>query len=255
MNVIVRWFLHTATFELDLDAEINVTIDKDVQDDINKITLIKSRTFTFPTYTPSIPSNHEHSQRKYKLKNKNNSEFVEYQGAYIRKTTALYLLQENAQLSNDRLLRVREEQPNHLLNRENVRNVVETFVKIGDTCIFKRLDTEKYLTGKFVQFSHLMGNKHERQYSSNYIDMSKDSFKSIGTFVNWVMARSGANDFVTFQRLDGIFTIGYILLEKFICKIDETLLNKSCISSTVLDEILSHWRISFTYDAEFVPQK
>ena len=44
-------------FELDLDAETNVTIDKDVQDDINKITLIKSRTFTFPTYTPSIPSN------------------------------------------------------------------------------------------------------------------------------------------------------------------------------------------------------
>ena len=31
-------------FELDLDAEIYITIDKDVQDDINKITLIKSRT-------------------------------------------------------------------------------------------------------------------------------------------------------------------------------------------------------------------
>ena len=166
------------------------------------------------------------------------------------------LNRENVQLSNDRLLRVREEQPNHLLNRENVRNVVETFVKIGDTCIFKRLDTEKYLIGIIVQFSYLMGNKRERQYSSNYIDMSTDSFKSIGTFANWFMAHSGANDFVTFQRLDGIF----IPVEKFICKIDEILLNKSsdcsfCISSTVLDEILPHWRISFTYDAEFVPQK
>ena len=98
-------------------------------------------------------------------------------------------------------------------------------------CIFKRRDTEKYLIGKIVQFSYLMGNKRERQYSSNYIDMSKDSFKSIGTFANWFMARSGANDFVTFQMLDSIFTIGYIPMEKFICKIDEILLNKSSDSS------------------------
>ena len=65
---------------------------------------------------------------------------------------------------------------------------------------------EKYIIEKIVQFSYLI--------VINYIDMSKDSFKSIGTFASWFMAHSGAIDFVPFQGLDGIFTIGYIPMEK-----------------------------------------
>ena len=42
------------------------------------------------------------------------SPFVLYQGSYIRKGTALYLLQENCQVSSDRLMRVRSEQPSHI---------------------------------------------------------------------------------------------------------------------------------------------
>ena len=44
------------------------------------------------------------------------SPFIQYNGAYIRKSTALYLLQENFQLSSDRLLRVRSEQPKHIFS-------------------------------------------------------------------------------------------------------------------------------------------
>lgn len=42
------------------------------------------------------------------------SPFVLYQGSYIRKSTALYLLQENCQVSSDRLIRVCSEQPSHI---------------------------------------------------------------------------------------------------------------------------------------------
>ena len=40
--------------------------------------------------------------------------FVLFNGVYIRKTTALYLVQENTQFSAARLLRVRATQPNHV---------------------------------------------------------------------------------------------------------------------------------------------
>ena len=49
-------------------------------------------------------------------KDSTKSAFVELDGVYIRKTTALYILQENPQLSNDRLLRVRSVQPSHLFS-------------------------------------------------------------------------------------------------------------------------------------------
>ena len=71
---------------------------------------------------PGIPicvcieeSRGENQGRTYNVKERPNaltatsSYFIQYYGAYIRKSTALYLLQENLQLSSDRLLRVRSE--------------------------------------------------------------------------------------------------------------------------------------------------
>jgi ribosomal protein L7/L12 len=51
-----------------------------------------------------------------KAQKKSISPFVLYQGSYIRKSTALYLLQENCQISSDRLMRVRSEQPSHIFS-------------------------------------------------------------------------------------------------------------------------------------------
>ena len=116
------------------------------------------------------------------------SPFVEYDGAYIRKSTALYLLQENFQVSNDRLLRVHLQQPTHvfattyLTTTDTQRNIV----KSGDMCLFKRVDDpSKSLLGRIVQFSYLKGNKRARQYSSDYVDMTKASYKTVGAFSNW----------------------------------------------------------------------
>ena len=47
-------------------------------------------------------------------------------------------------------------------------------------CIFKRVDNPKFLLGKIVQFSYLEWNKKYRQYSSSYVDLSKDSYRGIG---------------------------------------------------------------------------
>ena len=58
------------------------------------------------------------------------SQFVLYQGAYIRKSTVLYLLQEYSALSSDRLIRVRTDES------KSSRINSELTVKSGDLCFF-----------------------------------------------------------------------------------------------------------------------
>ena len=111
--------------------------------------------------------------------------FVRYENAFIRKCTALYLIQENYQVSSDRLIRVRSEQPDHLFSNSESTSGPQKSVKSGDLCVFKRIDQKKYIVGRVIQFSYLLGNKRERQYSANYVDLSKDSYKTIGVFANW----------------------------------------------------------------------
>ena len=93
------------------------------------------------------------------------SPFVLYQGSYIRKSTALYLLQENCQVSR------------------------------------------------------------ERQYSSNFVDLSKESYKSIGVYANWfqgtrTLNNQDANE-VSFKPVDLVFTPGYLPMSHYVASIDD----------------------------------
>ena len=76
-----------------------------------------------------------YSQKKSKgtLRNKTYrySQFVDYEGEFIRKTTALYLLQENPVLSSDRLIRVRKDDPKFASKSAQTVSVVSS----GDLCI------------------------------------------------------------------------------------------------------------------------
>ena len=84
--------------------------------------------------------------------------FVKYNGAYIRKSTALYLLQENTQLSNDRLLQVREDQPEHVYSGSTNEAQRFSHVIAGDLVVFRRIDvSSKMLLGRTVQFSYMTG--------------------------------------------------------------------------------------------------
>ena len=68
------------------------------------------------------------------------------------------------QLSNDRFLRVREEQPGHIHSGFSERTLVSSHVITGDLCAFKRVDSHKVLLGRVGKFSYKEGNKKERAH-------------------------------------------------------------------------------------------
>ena len=101
-------------------------------------------------------------KRTYKItpKGKDFSPFVQVQASnqrtvYIRKTTAVWLLQEGERVSSDQLFRVRSKQP-YVSQSSNLtlsRNIdgnpqVSTSVSLGDLCAFK--DGEKWRIGRVL---------------------------------------------------------------------------------------------------------
>jgi len=82
---------------------------------------------------------------------------------------------------------------------------IKKTVNCGDLCIFNRVnDSSKCLVGRITQLSYLTGNKRERQYSSELVDMEKPSFKAIGVFANWFQGLTYAEgeDMVKFKPLE-----------------------------------------------------
>ena len=112
-------------------------------------------------------------------------------------------------------------------------------------------DADKYLLGRIIQFSYLYGNKKQREYSSDYCDISKVSHKEIGTFINWFIAvrPSDALDTdVSFKPADTLFTAGYVSMSNYSAKIDDSMLIESENSSVafsvpkdVLNAVLPKW--------------
>ena len=115
---------------------------------------------------------------------KGKSKFVLYNNSYIRKTTALYLVQEGTRLSVDRLLRVRAAQLKHIYTTPESRAVLDNLISSGNLCIFKRVECSQCLIGRVLQFSYLEGTKRQRQFSSDLVDLSKDSVNNIGVYAN-----------------------------------------------------------------------
>ena len=196
-------------------------------------------------------------------KDSNKSAFVEYDGVYIRKSTALYILQENPQLSNDRLLRVRSAQPSHLFTGMNKCNTSlsasghQERVCSGDLCIFRRIDSEKLLLGRLIQFSYLEGSKKSREYSSLYVDTTIESVTNIGVLANWYQAVSttSSDALVSFMPLQTKFTIGYLSMEHYRYTIEESALQESCdfsfsIPASVLSTIEKEWQTSLSFDRD-----
>ena len=154
-----------------------------IKEDMIRLTLIKSKATNLPTY--EISNNSDQKGKKYSLTKNGKSAFLVYEGTIIRKTTALYILQENSQLSNNRLLRVRSEQASHLFDSTKFNYTPANCVRAGDLCLFKSVDNEeKCVLDRIIQFSYLCGNKREREYSSNYCDMTIESHNDIGAFAN-----------------------------------------------------------------------
>ena len=227
-----------------------------INEDIRNINLTKQKSSGIPKYIESEKSS---TSRSYSMYNSTKtSAFIEYNGAYIRKSTALYLLQENKQISNDRLLRVRASQPDHLFDGESGIELDQDYiVRSGDLCFFRRADSEKNLIGRLIQFSYLEGTKKQRQYSSSYVDLSLDSWKTIGVFANWYKAIQPLerNTKVLFNPAEG-FTTGYLPMENYVSKINETHLEDDdnasfSISKNYLEDIHPNWKNLLTFNAVF----
>ena len=134
-----------------------------IKENMIKLTLIKSKATKLPTY--EIINNSYQKGKKYSLSKNGKSAFLVYEGTIIRKTIALYILQENSQLPNDRLLRVRSEQASHLFDSTRFNYTPPAnCVRAGDLWLFKSVDNEeKYVLGRIIQFSYIRGNKRESQ--------------------------------------------------------------------------------------------
>ena len=181
--------------------------------------------------------------RNYQLFQHGVSSFVRYENSFIRKTTALYLVQENCQVSNDRLLRVRRDQPDHLFSVPDTAGDTRPSVHSGDLCVFERIDKKKEVIGRVIQFSYLDGSKRDRQYSSNYVDLTKNSYKTIGVFANWYIGvysdSSNADQVLPFRPLEDVFTVGYLPMEQYVGTIsDDCLVSMAPFSFGILyDEV------------------
>ena len=220
-----------------------------INEDISNINLIKQKSSGISTY---IESSSKSSESRNYNNSKGKSCFVRYNGAFIRKTTALYLLQEKKQLSNDRLLRVRAAQPNHLFNNNNENRCQrQEVVQSGDLCVFKQVDNNKVVLGRVIQFSYLEGTKKQREYSSTYVDVTLDSVVSIGVFANWFQPKK-ILDRVVFFPLD-TFTIGYHPMEYYVSTIDESSLQNDeegsfSINKQTIEKIFPDWENVLCFD-------
>ena len=238
--------------EIDTESQVEMMKDESIiiREDLSNLRLQKSSNYGLPIYE-EFDTTSATDKKTYKLmKNDTCSPFVVYGGKYIRKTTAIYLIQEKEQLSNDRLLRVRANNPDHLYSVDSKRVSASNTVRAGDLCAFRRIDDDKkFLLGRVIQFSYLNGNKRQRQYSSNFVDLTKDSIKNIGALCNWYKYMSFDKTKVFFEPLS-MYTAGYIPFENYHCTVSDTALSAddNC-SFTVLikdmENVATDWNKSF----------
>ena len=221
-----------------------------VRKDLSNLSLQKKSTSGLPVYGPTTSD----GKRKYK-----GTHFVRYEDSFIRKSTALYLLQENIQLSNDRLLRVREEQPDHLYSGSSVGTQNPCHVISGDLCLFKRIDCEKILVGRILQFSYYKEKtKKQQAYSSPYVDMTKASYKTIGVFASWYALDedSRSENSLIFKDVNYAFRAGYCGMENYIGTITGHINNVKESSFSIpadkISSLLPNWMESLSIDTEFV---
>ena len=208
-----------------------------VQEDLVNIRVTKENNNGLPLYNLTQQKGSAKS-KTYALQRNNKSPFMLYGQQYIRKSTALYLIQENISLSNDRLLRVRKTQLSHIHNDQDESAYPEKHVKNCDLCIFKRVDDpSKYALGRILQFSYMSGTKKHREFSGDYVDLDKEDsdLSQIGSFCNWYVASEEIDSAVGFS-ITHSYTQGYLSLDNYIMKIPKNHLAHSDMFAFLIEK-------------------
>ena len=150
----------------------------------------------------------------------------------IRKTTAVWLLQESERVSTDRLFRVREKQPfestlQALTTVSSPNPVISATIAVGNLCVFKFIPDWKL--GRVLQFAKY--DSDAKKYHKSYKDNSvKTDIKNVGVLCTWYecvkdnlfqLARNSEND--------------YTPIEEYVCVVPE-----DCVSVSVTEEDVSN---------------
>ena len=115
------------------------------------------------------------------------------------------------------------------------------------------------------QYSYLEGTRSGRQYSGTYVDMSLESFKTIGVYaISYALfdSEDEINDLIPFESLESVFTTGYVSMENFVCLVNGPFVinsDRDDISFYVkLDHmavILPDWRRLVSLKKDFIPSQ
>ena len=127
-----------------------------------------------------------------------------YENAYIRKATALYLIQENCQVS----------MIGYCVLGETNRSICFLYQKLIVVWIHQSvlgifvysnvsIEKNKHLLGRVIHFSYLSGSKRDSQYTSTYVDMTKERFKTIGALFRFI-PRGPSSSFFAVRKLFSI---------------------------------------------------
>ena len=145
-----------------VESELEIRVASDIAcitQDIDVIRLKRKRDASLPTYIPYSEKGNARDHSYFTAVDSRKSrktQFVEYNGAYFRKTTSLYILQENFQIPNARLLRVRSAQPSHLFSSSDFVKTSSSIVQMGDLCHFRRVDSKKVFLGRVFPISYFL---------------------------------------------------------------------------------------------------
>ena len=161
-------------------------IEDELKDRLHKLSLKRLSNCSLPQYEKiSTTSAKKKNASKY-------SPFVEVcrldKIVYIRKTTAVWLLQEGERVSTDRLFRVRKKQP---YATEPTTATAEGFnqptvqqaIQVGDLCVFAKATEGMWCIGRVLQFSYYMEKKKgSRMYRGKVCSVTENK---IGVLCTW----------------------------------------------------------------------
>ena len=166
-------------------------IDKNLS---SKLKLLKRPCYR-QTETSTIPLYEAEYDKEKKVKHNTYIEVVHNgKKSFIRKSTAVWLLQEGERVSTDRLFRVRSNQPynteQHIRNEECTRAclpVVCETVEIGNICAFLTSSPMHWSLGRILEFSfYLEKTAKSRQYVGRTVSLLASSKpEKVGVLCSW----------------------------------------------------------------------
>ena len=143
---------------------------------------------------------------------------VEGKEVYIRKTTAVWLLQDSERVSSDRIFRVRSKQSNEPASKGSTINeessnlpIRSSYLVIGDVCAFNIGST--IMLGRVLQFAKKDKKGKITGYKGNYAPVNETHFEILCT---WYKIESENR---SCQRIYTKESTEYISISNYLCTV------------------------------------